>query len=130
MLAEQWAKLGNKPASSSLISLISYFCWQLPAEVGDEGLKEVFDAEDEILATFSTASSSLTSNLQSNGDLMELHLRKVLSLPRNAKIFLANRQKVGGFIFKSMAKSGLMVGSYKFNFRRVTVNDQEVDDIF
>ena len=60
---------------------------------------------------------------------MELHLRKVLSLPRNAKIFQENRQKVGGFIFKALAKSGLMVGSYKFNFQRVSVNDQEVKNL-
>ena len=57
---------------------------------------------------------------------MELHLRKVLSLPRNAKIFEDNRLKVGGFIFKALAKSGLLVGSYKFNFQRVSVNDQKV----
>ena len=60
---------------------------------------------------------------------MEVHLRKVLSLPRNAKIFQENRQKVGGFIFKALAKSGLMVGSYKFNFQRVSVNDQEVKNL-
>ena len=101
-----------------------HFCWQLPAEVGDDGLKEVFQAEDEILATFSPKDS-----LQSNKDLMELHLRKVLSLPRNAKIFQENRQKVGGFVFKALAKSGLMVGSYKFNFQRVSVNDQEVKNL-
>ena len=57
---------------------------------------------------------------------MELHLKRVLSLPRNAKIFPKNREKVGGFIFKSLAKSGVMVGSYKFNYRKVTIDDQKV----
>ena len=125
-------KVNQKSQATYLLKIliISYhFCWQLPAEVRDDGLKEVFQAEDEILATFSPASNP-TDSLQSNRDLMELHLRKVLSLPRNAKIFEDNRLKVGGFIFKALAKSGLLVGSYKFHFQRVSVNDQEVKKIF
>lgn len=77
--------------------------------------------EDKILA----ADELMTENqLLVNQKLMELHLRQVLSKPRNALLFAKNRDFVGGFLFKSFAKSGLLVASEEFQFTKVTVDDK------
>ena len=94
-------------------------------------MSSLFLREDDILSEESRQNSNLSAlsqktlfgDLSVNSQLMELHLTSALNLPRNAKLFPANRDKVGGFIFKSLAKSGLMVTSEEFKFEIVTVDD-------
>ena len=100
------------------------------AGIGDD-MSSLFLREDDILSEESRQNSNLSAlsrktlfgDLSVNSQLMELHLTSALNLPRNAKLFPANRDKVGGFIFKSLAKSGLMVTSEEFKFEIVTVDD-------
>ncbi len=98
---------------------------QLPSEIGDV-MTSIFHKEDEILSGAANSSSSSTlpnskfGELSVNRDLMELHLKSALTLARNARLFPNNRDQVGGFIFKSLAKSGLLVQSEEFLFHKVT----------
>ncbi len=88
-------------------------------------MKSVFDKEDEILASAASSKEPVSEKygeLTVNTDLMELHMKSALSTPRNARLLPVKREAVGGFIFRSLAKSGLMVLSEKFQFRRVSIN--------
>ena len=56
-------------------------------------------------------------------DIIDLHLKNPLSLPRNSDLFPENREIVGGFIFKSLAKYGLLVTSEEFQYQKVSAVD-------
>ncbi len=90
-------------------------------------MNELFEREDEILSASKVGTDSKYNDLAVNTELMELHMAMALNGPRNAKQFKPMRETIGGFIFRSMAKSGLMVMSDKFNFRKVTINDVNVE---
>ena len=44
-------------------------------------------------------------------------------MPRNSDLFPENREIVGGFIFKSLAKYGLLVTSEEFQYQKVSAVD-------
>ena len=90
-------------------------------------MTRLFEVEDSILV--SSKSSDVYGELGVNKALIDLHLKSPLSLRRNAQMFPKNRDMVGGFIFKSLAKSGLMVKSEEFQFQKVTI-DIEVSEDF
>ena len=100
-------------------STIITFHFQLPNVVGD-AMTRLFEVEDSILV--SSKSSDVYGELGVNKALIDLHLKSPLSLRRNAQMFPKNRDMVGGFIFKSLAKSGLMVKSEEFQFQKVTID--------
>ena len=83
-------------------------------------MTRLFEVEDSILV--SSKSSDVYGELGVNKALIDLHLKSPLSLRRNAQMFPKNRDMVGGFIFKSLAKSGLMVKSEEFQFQKVTID--------
>lgn len=89
-----------------------------------DDLTDIFNQEEEILKVAKADKLVTENQLDVNQNVMELHLRQALSKPRNARLYAENRDFVGGFIFKSLAKSGLLVASEKFQFTKVTVDDK------
>ena len=86
-------------------------------------MTQLFETQDQILTT-SKFSNDTYGELSVNKAVIDLHLKTPLSLPRNAQLFPENREMVGGFIFKALAKSGLMLVSEEFKYQRVTVDPE------
>ena len=85
-------------------------------------MTQLFETQDQILTT--SKFSDAYGELSVNKAVIDLHLKTPLSLPRNAQLFPENREMVGGFIFKALAKSGLMLVSEEFKYQRVTVDPE------
>lgn len=86
-------------------------------------MRKLFAQEEEISASFPEKNTELSAHK----NLMKFHLQSLLSKPRNGKLFPANREEIGGFIFREMAKSGLLIKSEEFLYKKVTVdNNYEV----
>ena len=85
-------------------------------------MTQLFETQDRILTT--SKFSDAYGELSVNKAVIDLHLKTPLSLPRNAQLFPENREMVGGFIFKALAKSGLMLVSEEFKYQRVTVDPE------
>lgn len=87
-------------------------------------MTQLFETQDQILTTSKFSNDSTYGELSVNKAVIDLHLKTPLSLPRNAQLFPENREMVGGFIFKALAKSGLMLVSEEFKYQRVTVDPE------
>ena len=89
-------------------------------------MTQLFETQDQILTTskFSSDAAASYGELSVNKAVIDLHLKTPLSLPRNGQLFPENREMVGGFIFKDLAKSGLMLISEEFKYQRVTIDPE------
>jgi hypothetical protein len=98
---------------------------QLPNQVAPDEMDKVFLDEEEILSNLQPEGAKF-GQLTVNTDLLKLRLKSALSTARNAQLFPKQRESIGGFIYRSFAKSGLMVASESFQYKKVTVDSNMV----
>ena len=81
-------------------------------------ITQVFRKEEQLKKLF-------VKDLEANLNLMKLNLRTVFSQPRSKSSHPSTRERVGGFIYQKMGRTGILVGMQDFDHKIRIVNAGE-----